>query len=96
MNRKLNKDEIKISQKSIERLQEKIKDAQVGIDYAKRKLDFLKLKWEFEDFSRPLERKATEDQSNHTIEQLDNEILQATKQMEILNDQIKNGVESDQ
>lgn len=90
--RQLTNEEKKLAEKGIKRLNKELVDAKLSGEYAKKKLEYLKKVWEFEDFSRPLEREKSEENSINAQKQSEADVKLIQEKIKELEKQIKEGV----
>ena len=93
MNRPLTDKEIEATNKGKKFLEES-KTEQLQIkEYAEKKIELLKKQWEFDDWSRPIERAKTLLSASRTIKEADSDLELIEKKIEQLDIQLKEGVE---
>lgn len=91
--RQLNEEERKLVEKGIEFLDKQNKEQSEIKEYAERKIATLKQQWEFEDWSKPIERRKTILSADRTIQEADEELERIKQKKEVLNKQLTEGVE---
>jgi hypothetical protein len=93
MLRELNNQEKENTEKGITILDRQISEQKEIKEFAERKIELMRKQWEFEDWSRPIERKKTELSASRTIKEAEADLLRIEETRKILIDQLNNGVE---
>lgn len=92
--RELTTDEKELNKKGIEKNQKKISKSKDQLAILKLQKEALLAKRKYEDFARPFEREAQDEEFKKTKKMLEDEIKQSEATIEKLNIQLNQGVES--
>jgi hypothetical protein len=93
MNRQLTSDELELTNKGIDRVTNQKTEYQKGLDNSLKYLEFLKQKRDFEDYVRPFNREKEDKDLKTTIDGYTSEIKMCDEKLEVMNNQLNDGVE---
>ena len=93
MKRPLNNEELELTNKGLERVNKQKEEYSKALDTITYHRDFLVKKREYDDYMRPINREKEDKEINGTIEGYTSELKMCDEKIEVMNEQIKNGVE---
>ena len=93
MKRTLTDTEKKLSEKGLKRIDNEIKDLKEKIIYYEKTKEYMKAKRDYEDFTRPYNRKAQDEEMEKEMKTAQQMLIEFNNQLKVLKEQIQHGVE---